>query len=79
MKLNVNDSTWLEISVSVFMYGSFLLSLKQDDKDKIEEYQAENRLPDDEMENFYVHLRKKFARFWNVLAEEWENEHRGKL
>lgn len=31
MKLNVNDSTWLEISVSVFMYGSFLLSLKQDD------------------------------------------------
>jgi hypothetical protein len=48
-------------------------------KDKIEEYQAENRLPDEEMEQFYIQLRKRFARFWNGLAEEWENEHRGKL
>ena len=32
-------------------------------KDKIEEYQAENRLPDEEMEQFYTQLRKKFARF----------------
>ena len=48
-------------------------------KDKIEEYQAENRLPDEEMEHFYIQLRKRFARFWNGLAEEWENEHRGKL
>ena len=48
-------------------------------KDKIEEYQAENRLPDEEMEQFYIQLRKRFARFWNSLAEEWENEHRGKL
>ena len=45
-------------------------------KDKIEEYQAENRLPDDEMQDFYVHLRKKFARFWNGLAAEWKSEHR---
>ena len=48
-------------------------------KDKIEEYQAENRLPDDEMEQFYIQLRKKFARFWNDLAVEWEKEHRGEL
>lgn len=46
-------------------------------KDKIEEYQAENRLPDDEMEQFYTQLRKKFARFWNGLAVEWEKEHKG--
>ena len=48
-------------------------------KDKIEEYQAENRLPDDEMEQFYIQLRKKFARFWTGLAVEWEKEHRGEL
>ena len=48
-------------------------------KDKIEEYQAENRLPDDEMEEFYTQLRKKFARFWNGLAVEWEKEHKGEL
>ena len=48
-------------------------------KEKIEVYQAENRLPDEEMEQFYIQLRKRFARFWNGLAEEWENEHRGKL
>lgn len=48
-------------------------------KDKIEEYQAENRLPDEEMEQFYTQLRKKFARFWNGLVVEWEKEHRGEL
>ena len=48
-------------------------------KDKIEEYQAENRLPDDEMKQFYIRLRKKCARFWNTLAVEWENAHRGEL
>lgn len=48
-------------------------------KDKMEEYRAENRLPDEEMEQFYIQLRKKFARFWNGLAVEWEKEHRGEL
>ena len=48
-------------------------------KDKIDEYQAENRLPDEEMDQFYVQLRKKFARFWNGLAAEWAKEHRGEL
>lgn len=39
-------------------------------KDKIEEYQAENRLPDDEMKEFYVKLRTKFNAFWRGLAAE---------
>lgn len=46
-------------------------------KDKIEEYKAENRLPDKEMEDFYVKLRTKFYVFWTGLADEWEKEHKG--
>lgn len=46
-------------------------------KDKIGVYQAENRLPDDELENFYKELTKRFARFWTGLVDEWTKEHCG--
>lgn len=46
-------------------------------KDKIGVYQAENRMPDDDLENFYKELTKRFARFWTGLVDEWEKEHRG--
>lgn len=42
-------------------------------KDKIDEYQAENRLPDEDLDNFYKDLTKKFARFWTGLVAEWAN------
>ena len=32
MKLNVKDSTWIEISVTVFMYGGFLLTIEQSEE-----------------------------------------------
>lgn len=48
-------------------------------RDKIKEYQNENRLPDEDMKQFYVQLRKKFAIFWNGLADEWKMENSSEL